>query len=53
MRSEDLVGRQGGEEFVAVMPDIDLGSAHAAAERLRRNFADRPMLINGEMTITS
>ena len=53
MRSEDLVGRQGGEEFVAVMPDIDLGSAHAAAERLRRNFADRPMLINRPMTITS
>lgn len=53
MRSEDLVGRQGGEEFVAVMPDIDLGSAHAAAERLRRNFADRPMTISRPMTITS
>ena len=46
MRAEDLVGRQGGEEFVVVMPDIDLGSAHAAAERLRRSFADRPMIIN-------
>lgn len=52
MRAEDLVGRQGGEEFVAVMPDIDLASARAAAERLRRSFADRPMTINRPMTVT-
>ena len=26
-----------------MMPDIDLASAHAAAERLRRSFSDRPM----------
>ena len=57
MRSEDLVGRLGGEEFVAVMPDIDLGSAHAAAERLRRSFSDFPMTISGnarpvEVTLT-
>jgi diguanylate cyclase (GGDEF)-like protein len=45
MRAEDLVGRQGGEEFVALMPDIDLRSAHAAAERLRRAFAERPMSV--------
>ena len=45
MRAEDLVGRLGGEEFVAVMPDMDLDSAYAAAERLRRNFSDRPMFI--------
>lgn len=52
LRSEDLVGRQGGEEFVVVMPDIDLGSAHAAAERLRRGFADQPMRIqDGEREI--
>ena len=43
MRAEDLVGRLGGEEFVAVMPDMDLDSAYAAAERLRRSFSDRPM----------
>ena len=52
MRSEDLVGRQGGEEFVAVMPDMDLGSAHAAAERLRRSFAEKPLLVHdGEAAI--
>ena len=46
LRSEDLVGRQGGEEFVVVMPDMDLAGAHAAAERLRRQFSDRPMRIH-------
>lgn len=46
LRAEDLVGRLGGEEFVAVMPGIDMTKAHAAAERLRRNFAEIPMLLN-------
>jgi diguanylate cyclase (GGDEF)-like protein len=57
MRAEDLIGRLGGEEFVAAMPDIDLDSAHAAAERLRRSFAHRPMFVSSgsqriEVTIT-
>jgi diguanylate cyclase (GGDEF)-like protein len=57
MRAEDLVGRQGGEEFVALMPDIDLRSAHAAAERLREGFAARPMTVHAghgpiEVTVT-
>lgn len=46
MRAEDLIGRLGGEEFVALMPDVDLNSAQAAAERLRRNFAEHPMFIS-------
>jgi two-component system cell cycle response regulator len=57
MRAEDLVGRLGGEEFVVVMPDMDLASAYAAAERLRHNFSDRPMSITSggeriEITVT-
>ena len=52
VRQEDLVGRQGGEEFVVVMPDIDLASAQAAAERLRRSFSDQPMTLNdGEVGV--
>lgn len=46
LRNEDLIGRQGGEEFVVVMPDIDLPSARGAAERLRRGFSDSPMAIH-------
>jgi diguanylate cyclase (GGDEF)-like protein len=53
LRSEDLVGRLGGEEFVAVMPNTDGQSALAAAERMRSAFADVPMRIGeGDITIT-
>ena len=53
LRSEDLVGRLGGEEFVAVMPSTDGQSALAAAERMRSAFAEEPMRIGGgDITIT-
>jgi two-component system cell cycle response regulator len=38
LRSTDLLGRYGGEEFLAVLPQIDLDSARLAAERLRRGL---------------
>jgi len=53
LRSEDLVGRLGGEEFVAVMPNTDASSALAAAERMRASFSDAPMhLGERELLIT-
>ena len=53
LRSEDLVGRLGGEEFVAVMPSTDAASALAAAERMRSSFADEKMNIGErELLIT-
>lgn len=33
-RSEDLVGRYGGEEFLVVMPNVDLQGAEMVAERI-------------------
>jgi len=33
-RTQDFVGRWGGEEFIIVMPDIGLGQASKNAERL-------------------
>jgi diguanylate cyclase (GGDEF)-like protein len=35
LRSEDLFGRLGGEEFVIILPDADENAALASAERLR------------------
>jgi two-component system cell cycle response regulator len=35
VRAEDHLGRLGGEEFLAVLPDTDAASAVAAAERMR------------------
>ena len=35
LRTEDLLGRYGGEEFLAVLPGTDLMGALAAAERMR------------------
>ena len=36
LRSEDLVCRYGGEEFVALLPDASVDDATATAEKLRR-----------------
>jgi diguanylate cyclase (GGDEF)-like protein len=35
LRASDLLGRWGGEEFLAVLPETDLAGARAMAERLR------------------
>ncbi|MGC2416075.1 MAG: PleD family two-component system response regulator [Stellaceae bacterium] len=45
VRSVDLVGRLGGEEFVVVMPDTSLGDAMLVAERLRLAMADEPFVL--------
>lgn len=39
VRATDWVARYGGEEFVIVMPDTDIASARAVAERVRQAFA--------------
>lgn len=39
LRTSDLAGRMGGEEFGVVMPDTDLGQAEHAAERVRAAIA--------------
>ena len=46
VRGIDLTCRYGGEEFVVVMPDTDIGVATVVAERLRRRIASEPFPIN-------
>jgi two-component system cell cycle response regulator len=45
IRGIDLACRYGGEEFVVVMPDTDLGVASKVAERIRRRIAGEPFAI--------
>lgn len=40
LRTIDTVGRWGGEEFVAILPEIDHLGAMASAERLRATIAE-------------
>lgn len=42
-RVEDLAVRQGGEEFVALMGQLDAEGAHAAAERIRSAVETAPL----------
>ena len=45
LRATDLLGRYGGEEFLAVLPQVDLPAACAAAERLRQALEGVPILL--------
>jgi two-component system cell cycle response regulator len=45
IRGIDLACRYGGEEFVVVMPDTDLGVATLVGERIRRRVAGEPFPI--------
>lgn len=41
LRTQDLIGRWGGEEFLAILPDTDAAKAQASAERIRNAFLSR------------
>ena len=51
IRNIDLACRYGGEEFVVVMPETDMGVATTVAERLRRRIATEPFPIQQEMQL--
>ena len=48
-RGPHLVGRLGGEEFVALLEDAGASEALAAAERLRSCLEQSPVTLNGEV----
>ena len=47
LRPDDLVARWGGEEFVALLPKLDLDAAAGVAERLRRAVAGTLIRLEG------
>jgi diguanylate cyclase (GGDEF)-like protein len=46
IRSLDHIARWGGEEFLVLMPGVDLAVARAAAERIRLTLATTPLFTN-------
>jgi diguanylate cyclase (GGDEF)-like protein len=50
LRSEDIVGRYGGEEFLVVMPQTDIEGARILGERLLDRLATRTL--HPEVTVT-
>lgn len=51
LRSQDLFGRIGGEEFAVLIPGCGADEAVAVAERIRRALADEPVLLRSGRTI--
>jgi two-component system, cell cycle response regulator len=49
LRAEDQLGRLGGEEFLAVLPDADAPAAATAAEKLRSEVAGLELAHEGTM----
>ena len=43
MREYDVIGRYGGEEFVLILPDVDLENAKSLAERIRLSLQNAPI----------
>jgi diguanylate cyclase (GGDEF)-like protein len=53
LRSYDLLGRYGGEEFLIIAPGCDLDVAHKLAERVRAAVGDEPIDLGNEMATVS
>lgn len=49
LRESDSLGRWGGEEFLAVLPETDLEAAAGAAERARERIGDTPIAYGTEL----
>jgi diguanylate cyclase (GGDEF)-like protein len=53
LRSHDLLGRYGGEEFLIVLPGCPVAETVTVAERLRQHLADEPIkLSNKQIFVT-
>jgi two-component system cell cycle response regulator len=53
LRTEDILGRWGGEEFLLVLPHTGADAARVLAERLRRAVSASPVAVErGSLTIT-
>jgi diguanylate cyclase (GGDEF)-like protein/PAS domain S-box-containing protein len=51
LRTIDIIGRYGGEEFVVLLPETDAGAAMEIAERLRVNVAESAFVLEAGMPL--
>ena len=51
LRSSDVLGRYGGEEFIAILPEIAHPQAEAIADRLRQYIAETAVTVDGHRDI--
>jgi two-component system chemotaxis response regulator CheY len=51
VRPYDWVGRWGGEEFLVMLPGASLEGALQAAERIRRNLAEKPFVLESNQEV--
>lgn len=47
LRTSDIIGRYGGEEFLVVLRGVGLTDAYAVLDRIRRDFANLPQAHGG------
>lgn len=53
VRSTDLFGRIGGEEFAALLPGCEAETAEAIADRIRRDLSSKAILHEGSRVVTT
>lgn len=46
MRTTDILGRYGGEEFAAILPNTTINNALEIAERIRKNIENYPIIVD-------
>ncbi len=53
VRSADIVGRFGGEEFVVILPEAGLDEAeNLVAEKIRKEIERAPLIIDDNLSIS-
>lgn len=53
MRASDLLGRFGGDEFVVLMPQVDLEAAHRLGERISAALAASPITVEEQSIVVT
>ncbi|WP_051524402.1 putative bifunctional diguanylate cyclase/phosphodiesterase [Sulfurihydrogenibium subterraneum] len=52
IRSTDIIGRYGGEEFLVIMPETSLDGSLKASEKIRKNIEQSSLVINDDTKIS-